>query len=87
VCAKACPIGALEIFNKLVYVCDLCGGKPKCIEACTEGAIIFDPDSIEQISLEGFKKETAQMNPSERRHFYLKKIGQKTRKRRDEALA
>lgn len=87
ICAKACPIGALEIFNKFVYVCDLCGGKPKCIEACTEGALIYEPDSIEKISLDGIKKESAKMNPSEKRRFYTQKIGLKTRKRRDEALA
>ena len=87
VCEKACPIGALEIFNKFVYVCDLCGGKPKCIDACTEGAITFEPEMSYQISLEGIREETAKMNPSQKRHFYVQKIGSKTRKRRDEALA
>ena len=86
-CEKACPIGALEIFNTFVYVCDLCGGKPKCTDACTEGAIAFEPEGIDLLSLEGFKKETAKMNPSEKRHFYLQKIGLKTRKRRNEARA
>lgn len=87
VCEKACPIGALEIFNTFVYVCDLCGGKPKCVEACTEGAIIFEPEMIGHISLEDTKKDTAKMNPSEKRFFYVQKIGSKTRKRREEALA
>ena len=87
VCEKACPIGAIEVFNKIVYVCDLCGGKPKCVEACTEGAIAFEPDNIEQISLADIKKETTKMNPSQKRYFYIKKIGAKARKRRDQAHA
>jgi len=87
VCEKACPVGAIEIFNKIVYVCDLCGGKPKCVEACTEGAITFEPENIEHISLKDIKKETAKMNPSQKRHFYVKKIGSIARKRRDEAHA
>jgi Fe-S-cluster-containing dehydrogenase component len=87
VCEKACPIGALEIFNKLVYVCDLCGGKPKCVDACTEGAIVYEPDSIESISLEGIKKDTAKMNPSQKRHFTIQKMGSSAKKRRDPAHA
>lgn len=87
VCEKACPIGALEIFNKIMYVCDLCGGKPQCVEACTEEAITFEPDNIEQISLEDIKKETTKMNPSQKRHFYIKKIGTTAGKRRDQAHA
>lgn len=87
VCEKACPIGAIEIFNKIVYVCDLCWGKPKCIEACTEEAITFEPDTIEQIFLADIKKVTAKMNPSQKRHFYIKRIGLKAKKRRDQAFA
>lgn len=87
VCEKACPIGAIEIFNKIVYVCDLCGGKPKCVEACTEEAITFEQDHIELISLENIKKDTARMNPSQKRHFYIQKIASKARKKDDRAHA
>jgi ferredoxin len=87
VCEKACPIGAIEIFNNIVYVCDLCGGNPKCTEACTEGAITFEPDKTEQISLEDIKKDTAKMNPSQKRHFYIKKIGSKASKKGEQAHA
>lgn len=87
ICEKACPIGALEIFNKIVYVCDLCGGNPKCVEACTEKAITFEPDNIAQISLADIKKDTGKMNPSQKRHFYIKKIGSTARKKIDEAHA
>lgn len=73
-CEKNCPIGAVELFNDLVYVCDLCGGEPKCIEACTEGAIIRDDHEVERISLSVFKQETKDMNPSQKRHVYLRAL-------------
>lgn len=79
-CEKACPIGAVEIFNDIVYVCDLCGGRPKCVDTCTEGAISFKPDKREGPSLAAFRKETKKMNPSQKRHYYLKKLGSEVRK-------
>jgi len=81
VCVKACPIGAMELFEDILYVCDLCGGHPKCVEACTEGAITFEPDMKETVSLAEFKSETKKMNPSQKRHFYLQKQGVKLRKK------
>lgn len=71
-CERSCPIGAIEIFNDIVYVCDLCGGSPKCVEACTEGAITYVPEQIEVISLKAVKKETKKMNSSEKRAFAIK---------------
>lgn len=79
-CQTACPIGAVEIFNDIVYVCDLCGGRPKCIDACTEGAISFKPDEREGPSLAAFRKETKKMNPSQKRYYYLRKLGSEVRK-------
>ena len=72
-CENNCPIGAIEIFNETVYVCDLCGGSPKCIEACTENAITFKPKLKNNISLETLKKETKKMNPGEKRAHYVGK--------------
>ena len=80
-CEKNCPIGALEIFNEIVYVCDLCGGNPKCVKACTEGAITWDKDVSEQISLEELKKQTKKMNPSQKRYFCINKLGSEVRKK------
>jgi len=73
-CEKACPIGAIEIFDGIVFVCDLCGGSPKCVEACTEGAITFDPQENKQPSLAAVKRETEKMNPSQKRYFFLRKL-------------
>ncbi len=80
-CEKACPIGAIEIFNEFVYVCDLCGGRPKCIGACTEGAIIYEPEKGRHPSLARFSKLTKKMNPSQKQYFYLQKQGVASRKK------
>lgn len=40
-CVQACPYGAMQIDldTKVVFVCDLCEGEPKCIEWCPEDAL------------------------------------------------
>jgi len=80
-CEEACPIGAIEMFDDLVYVCDLCGGRPKCVEACTEGAITYEAESGEHPSLAFFEKETNKMNPSQKRYFYIKRQSSEVRKK------
>lgn len=80
VCEKACPIGAIEIFKDIVYVCDLCGRKPKCVDACTEGAITF-AGGKNGPSLETIKKETNKMSPSQKREYHLKILGEGLRKK------
>lgn len=80
VCEKACPIGAVEIFNGIVFVCDLCGGIPKCVEACTEGAIVFAKDE-QGPSLRAIEKETGRMEPGQKRLHWLKKQGSLIRDR------
>jgi len=79
VCEKRCPIGAIEIFNEIVYVCDLCGGKPRCVEACTEQAIVFEPDGV-QPSLAEIKSVTNRMNRSQKQQYYLNQQGTELRK-------
>ncbi len=76
-CERNCPIGAIEIFDDIVYVCDLCGGSPKCTEACTEAAITFVPQQEKPVSLEQIKKETKKkkLNTVERRAEYIQRSG------------
>ncbi len=80
-CEKACPIGAIEKFKDFVYVCDLCGGNPRCMEACTEGAITYEAGNKKFPSLVTIKKETNKMNPSQKRYFFLNKLCSEIRKK------
>ena len=34
-CELLCPIGAIELYEEIPLVCDLCGGAPRCVKACT----------------------------------------------------
>ncbi len=81
VCEKACPIGAIEIFKDLVYVCDLCGGRPRCVKACTEGAITFEVEKEDHPSLEAEKNKTRDMSPSQKRCFHIQEQGADLRKK------
>ena len=81
-CEKACPIGAIEIFNKIVFVCDLCGGNPRCVEACTEGALMYTPgEDKNPPSLAAIKAKTKKLTPPEKREFYMKKLSREIRKK------
>lgn len=80
VCEQNCPIGAIELHENFVYVCDLCGGRPKCVEACTEGAIQFLPNEEGKVSLAKFKSQTKGLNPSEKRKLYIELFGKELRK-------
>ena len=81
ICEEACPIGAIEMFKDVVYVCDLCGGRPRCVDACTEGAITFEAEEEDHPSLAAEKKQTKNMNPSQKRKFHIQKLGVKLRKK------
>ena len=74
-CETLCPIGAIEIYNGIPYVCDLCGGTPRCIEACEMGAISLEPDIKQEISLADIKKKTKKMSPLQKRYAHAEKTG------------
>ena len=40
-CVKACPFGAIHTGKNSVFICDLCGGEPKCIEWCPHEALKY----------------------------------------------
>jgi anaerobic carbon-monoxide dehydrogenase iron sulfur subunit len=40
-CKEACSYDAIFEFGELLYKCDLCGGKPACIDQCYPGALIL----------------------------------------------
>jgi Fe-S-cluster-containing hydrogenase component 2 len=78
-CVRKCPIGAIDEHEDLVYVCDLCGGRPKCVDACTEGAIVFEPDALGK-SLSEVNDAADNLNTSERRRSYIEVLGKDVRK-------
>ena len=69
-CEIMCPIGAIQMFEEIPYVCDLCGGDPRCVKACTMDAIHYTPEASETVSLKNFKKESRRLNPEEKRLRY-----------------
>ena len=70
ICENLCPIGAIELYEETPYVCDLCGGDPRCLKSCTLGAISFEPDQADKISLKSFKKGSGGFNPEKKRHRF-----------------
>jgi carbon-monoxide dehydrogenase iron sulfur subunit len=42
-CVEACDYGSIQLHpeSRVVFVCDLCDGKPKCVEWCPEEALDF----------------------------------------------
>lgn len=74
-CERACPIGAVTMFDGAVRVCDLCGGSPRCVEACTEGALTFLPGVTGEISLAEWSGPSRKRNPSERRRDHIARCG------------
>ena len=80
-CVKSCPIGAIHRFEDFIYVCDLCGGNPRCVEACTEGAISFLPDKKESVSLKSYKEKGKGKNVSEKRAAFVDRAGKNLRKK------
>ena len=70
-CEAMCPIGAIELYEEIPHVCDLCGGDPRCVRACTLDAISYDPDVTEAVSLKDFKKGSRRLDAEEKRLRYV----------------
>ena len=47
-CVNACPFGAMNynITDQRVFKCDLCGGKPQCVNFCDVKAVDFVPAEV-----------------------------------------
>ena len=67
ICETLCPVGAIELFDDIPHVCDLCGGAPRCVDQCNMGAIEYIPDLKPPVSLKSFKKETKGLTPEDKR--------------------
>jgi len=65
-CETLCPIGAVQLYEDIPYVCDLCGGDPRCVKECNTGAIEYVPGG-KGMSLERYKSESKGLNPEAKR--------------------
>ena len=66
-CERSCPIGAIEMYQEIPYVCDLCGGDPRCIKECNVGALIFEPEKKGTVSLRRWSRRNKGLSPEEKR--------------------
>ena len=80
-CEILCPIGAIELFEEIPLVCDLCGGDPRCVQACTLDALLYEPEATGVISLKEFKTSSRGLNPEEKRLRYVIALSQELRDR------
>ena len=80
-CETLCPVGAIEMLDGIAYVCDLCGGDPHCVTACTMEAISFEPNAVETASLERFKERGKGRTPEEKRLCFALASTQELRQR------
>jgi Fe-S-cluster-containing hydrogenase component 2 len=69
-CEVMCPIGAIELYEKIPHVCNLCGGDPRCVKACTLDAIDYEPHASETVSLREYKKCSRGLDPEQKRLRY-----------------
>jgi len=64
-CDEACPYGAINIHpdRETPIICDLCDGKPACVEWCHAEALIFSsPGSSEKLQVKRLRTALAQYN-------------------------
>ena len=78
-CEILCPVGAIELYEEIPLVCDLCGGDPRCVKACTLDAIHYESDLIGAVSLKEFKKESRGLSPEEKRLRYAMTLSRELR--------
>ena len=74
ICERLCPVGAIELYNEIPYVCDLCGGAPRCVDQCPMAAIAYSPSSSGSISLKSFRKASRGMDPEAKRLNYAMQV-------------
>ncbi len=74
-CTKSCPIGAIESVDGIAYVCDLCGGRPRCVDACTQAAISFAVRAGGTTNLASFRSDGERLPPSARRARLARALG------------
>ncbi len=81
VCERLCPIGAIELHEEIPYVCDLCGGDPRCIQECNLGALTFEPERKETVSLKDWAKKNKGLSAEEKRFNFVSKEAESVREK------
>ncbi len=66
-CEGLCPVGAIDLYEETPLVCDLCDGAPACVKACTMGAIVFEPQTRDAVSLKGHEEGSGSSSTEEKR--------------------
>ncbi len=80
-CEILCPIGAIELYEEIPLACDLCGGDPRCVQACTLDALHYEPEATDAISLKEFKKTSRGLDPEAKRLRYAVALSRELRDR------
>ena len=78
-CELMCPIGAIELYEEIPLVCDLCGGDPRCVKACTLDAILYEPDVTGTVRLKEFKKDSRGLSLEAKRLRYTMTLSRELR--------
>jgi len=78
-CEEACPYGAITLHpdRETPIVCDLCDGKPACVEWCHAGALMFSsPRPSEKLQVKRLQTALTQYNQLMRR-WGISALGEK----------
>jgi anaerobic carbon-monoxide dehydrogenase iron sulfur subunit len=60
-CIGACPFGAMKFIDSKATKCDLCGGKPSCVEFCQAKALTYgEPADIGDTAAAAFSDRVFQ---------------------------
>ncbi len=79
VCETRCPIGAIEIFDEVAHVCDLCGGDPECVRECNLGAIVFEPKVTGAVSLKSIRRQSRELSSEGKRVCFAEMVSEDMR--------
>ncbi len=66
-CESLCPVGAIELYEEAPLICDLCSGDPRCVRACTMGALTYKPQSKDVVSLKDYREGSDGLSPEDKR--------------------
>jgi Fe-S-cluster-containing hydrogenase component 2 len=80
-CESLCPVGAIERHEEQPLVCDLCGGEPRCVAACSMGALAFEPGIKDRVSLRALSEGREALLPEEKRIRFALQSFEKLRQR------